>query len=118
MGQATFRTPEPSSQYSRDFIQGMLDRMGMSYHKYGHIADAVAGGLDPLAEVFARVRKYRATGNTEWLMDAANYLMIEFLHPSHDDAHFRATDSNESDGRAMRDGTRTSKHANQLGGDL
>jgi hypothetical protein len=96
----------------------MVDRMLTSYRKYGHIKDSVEKGMDPLAEVFARIRKYRETGNTEWLMDAANYIMIEFMHPSHNDAHFRPTDSSESDGRAMRDGTRHAKHADQMGGEL
>lgn len=89
-----------------------------SFGKYGHIKDSVEKGMDPLAEVRARINKYRDTGNTEWLIDAANYCMIEFMHPSHDNAHFRATDSSESDGRAMRDGTRHSKHADRMDGDL
>jgi len=114
----TLRAGHPRTQYSIKFLQGMVDRVLMSYPKYGHIKDSVEKGMDPLAEVFARLRKYRETGNTEWLIDAANYCMIEFMHPSHDDAHFRSTDSGESDGRAMRDGTRHAKHADQMGGDL
>lgn len=31
--------------------------------------------------------------NTEYLLDAANYLMFEFMYPQHPKAHFRATDS-------------------------
>jgi len=96
----------------------MINRMLTSYPKYGHIKDSVEGGMDPETEAHARIRKYHATGNTEWLIDAANYCMIEFMHPSHDNAHFRPTDSAESDGRAMRDGTRHSKHADQMRGDL
>lgn len=46
------------------------------------------------------VDKYRETGNTEYLCDAANYLMFEFMFPSHEKAHFRATDSKESAGIA------------------
>lgn len=45
-----------------------------------------------------RLRLYRETGNTEWLVDLANFAMIEFMHPSHPQAHFRATGSDESPG--------------------
>lgn len=112
------RGGQPSSQYSTEFLQGMVSRLLVGYPKYGPIKDSVDKGMDPLAEVYARLRKYRETGNTEWLIDAANYCMIEFMHPSHNNAHYRPTDSDESDGRAMRDGTRHSKHADEMGGDL
>lgn len=114
----TLRGGHPATQYSIEFLQGMVNRMLMSFPKYGHIKDSVERGMDPLAEAHARLRKYSSTGNTEWLIDAANYAMIEFMHPSHKNAHFRSTDSDESDGRAMRDGTRHSKHADRMGGDL
>jgi hypothetical protein len=74
--------------------------------------------MDAPKEAKERISKYLATGNTEWLIDAANYCMIAFMHPVHPDAHFRATDSGESPGRAMRDGTRHSKHADQMEGNL
>jgi hypothetical protein len=112
------RGGQPSSQYSVEFLQGMIDRLLVGYSKYGHISDSVAKGMDPETEAHARIRKYRETGNTEWLIDAANYCMIEFMFPSHNDAHYRPTDSDESPGRAMRDGTRHSKHADRMDGDL
>ena len=31
-------------------------------------------------------------------MDAANYLMFEFMYPQHPKAHFKATDSKDSSG--------------------
>lgn len=40
--------------------------------------------------------KYRETGNTEYLLDAGNYAMFEYMYPQHEKAHFRATDSSES----------------------
>ena len=41
-----------------------------------------------------------ATGNTEYLCDAANYLMFEFMYPQKEGAYFRTTDSGESAGVA------------------
>lgn len=46
------------------------------------------------------VDKYRKTGNTEYLCDAANYLMFEFMYPQVSGAHFNATDSKDSAGVA------------------
>lgn len=38
-------------------------------------------------------------GNVEYLIDAANMLMIEFMHPAHPNAHYKATDRDGSPGR-------------------
>lgn len=92
-----------SSEFSETFIQGMRDRMQVSYHKYGPVADAYPGKVSALESLQARLDKYMSTGNTEFLMDAANFAMIEFMLPSHPSAHFRPTDSNESPGRAAYD---------------
>lgn len=42
--------------------------------------------------------KISVTGNTEYLLDAGNYAMFEYMYPQHEKAHFRATDSSESAG--------------------
>ena len=87
----------PQSEYSQAFHQGMVDRMGMSFFKYGAVADAKH--LDIISSLKARLERYERDGNTEWLMDVANFAMIEFMHPRHAKAHFRATDGRESPGR-------------------
>jgi hypothetical protein len=89
----------PESEYSRPFLQGMLDRMALSFHKYGRIALIYPKEIDALRCLRERLRKYETTGNTEWLMDVANFAMIEFMHPGHPEAHFRPTTSAESPGR-------------------
>lgn len=91
-----------TSEVSQTFLQGMADRMAVSFHKYGKVKDAT--GLDNLKNLEARLEKYRETGNTEWLMDAANFAMIEFMVPQMEGAHYRPTDSKESPGRWGRDG--------------
>lgn len=106
----TLQGGEPQTQYSIPFMQGMVNRMLTSYHKYGHIADA-AELTDFTKQIIIRLEKYLETGNTEWLMDVANYAMMEYMHPSHEDAHFRATGADESPGRVDKQGRRTySKH--------
>jgi hypothetical protein len=89
----------PSSEFSQSFAQGMADRMAVSFCKYGRVAEAYPKRVDAIASLKLRLEKYEQTGNTEWLMDVANFAMIEFMHPRHEKAHFRATDSKESPGR-------------------
>lgn len=89
----------PASEFCEPFVQGMRARMAVSFHKYGLVADATA--TDKIASLRKRLEKYEETGNTEWLMDAANFAMMEFMQPGREDAHFRATDSDESPGRVV-----------------
>jgi hypothetical protein len=89
----------PASEFSERFTQGMADRMSVSFCKYGRVAEAYPARVDAIASLKARLEKYEQTGNTEWLMDVANFAMIEYMHPRHNRAHFRATDSKESPGR-------------------
>lgn len=96
------------TEVSREFLQGMADRMSASFHKYGPVA-AAAGKFDNLASLRERLAKYEETGNTEWLMDVANFAMIEYMYPRHERAHYRATDSNESPGRFDASGQRTTR---------
>jgi hypothetical protein len=77
----------------------MRDRMAMSYFKYGAVRDAFPHKVSALESLRARIEKYEDTGNTEWLIDAANFAMIEFMLPCHKRAHYKATDSSESPGR-------------------
>lgn len=93
----------PNTEYSKTFIQGMLDRMSTSWHKYGRVSDAYPHKVNALESLQKRIERYQETGNTEWLMDVGNFAMIEFMHPSHPEAHYRPTDSNESPGRAAYD---------------
>lgn len=93
------------SSETRFVFQGMMNRMGVSYHKYGSIHDTFPHHRVGVDNAEQRILKYREDGNKEWLLDAMNYLYIEYRRPSHPDAHFRATDSDESPGAINADGT-------------
>lgn len=100
----------PATEYNLFFMQGMVDRMGVSYRKYGAVGIGFPDQYDAISSLRDRLKKYAETGNKEFLMDAANFAMIEFMCPRHEKAHFRATDSNESPGRVNREtGLRDSK---------
>ena len=84
--------------WSKEFIDLMQNRIIVSHYKYGWISQnypELAKAIDSAEE---RLRLYRETGNTEWLVDLANFAMIEYMHPSHLQAHFRATGSDKSPG--------------------
>ncbi len=88
-----------ASEFSEEFVKGMRNRMTVSFHKYGPIKEAYPHKISAIKSLRERLEKYEETGNTEWLVDAANFAMIEFMLPSHPEAHFRGTDSHESPGR-------------------
>lgn len=104
----------PSSEFSEKFVQAMKDRMAVSYAKYGPVKDAYPHKVSAIQSLDKRIEKYYETGNTEWLVDAANFLMIEFMFPSLPNAHFEGTDSKESPGRVSHEDGATNASNDQL----
>jgi hypothetical protein len=100
------------TEFSEKFVEGMRNRMEVSFHKYGPIKDAYPHKVDAIKSLKIRLDKYEATGNTEYLIDAANFAMIEFMLPAHPEAHFEATDTNGSPGRKWQGGGRATQRAN------
>lgn len=85
--------------YSARFDELRKHRVELSHEKYGSVRKNYRqGNINALASMQKCVEKYRATGNTEYICDAANYLMFEFMFPQVPGAYFRATDSSESAG--------------------
>lgn len=87
------------TEFSRPFIEGMKDRMLISFYKYGPIERGFPDKVDAVGSLRDRLRMYASTGNTEYLMDVANFAMIEFMRPRHPAAHFKPTDDDGSPGR-------------------
>lgn len=90
------------NEVSAPFIEGMKNRMYVSFYKYGAVRDAYPAKADALKSLELRLAKYRETKNTEFLLDAANFAMIEFMCPSIEGAFFQGTDSDQSPGRIER----------------
>lgn len=99
----------PKTEFSNPFVQGMYNRMAVSYHKYDKVADGYPTKVDAIASLELRLERYKETGNTEWLMDIANFAMIEFMRPRHSNAHFIATDG-DTTGRKTVTGIQSTKH--------
>ena len=75
------------TQVCPSFIRGMADRMAVAFHRYGDLKDAPKPphAIDEIAGLNKRVELYQETGNGEYLMDAANFAMIECMlgfHPN------------------------------------
>ena len=86
-------------EYSDEFDKLRKNRVEISFYKYGPAAQNFGQGyVNALGSMKKCLDKYQETGNREYLCDAANYLMFEFMFPTHEKAHFRATDSKESAG--------------------
>jgi hypothetical protein len=63
------------------FRYGPISRNGLLYSGYKNAKK--------------RLDKYIATGNAEFLIDAANYCMIEFEHPSLKGTYYESIDDGE-----------------------
>ena len=86
-------------EYSVRFDELRKNRVKTSMYKYGSAKINFGQKLvNALESMELCVNKYRTTGNTEYLCDAANYLMFEFMYPQQEGAYLRATGSNESAG--------------------
>lgn len=91
--------PDMKKEYSDRFDTLRKNRVEVSFHKYGPAKINFGDKLvDAIKSHDLCVEKYEETGNTEYLLDAANYLMFEFMYPQKEGAYFKATDSNESAG--------------------
>lgn len=89
----------PETEYSSRFDELRKNRVEVSFYKYGsakkNFGDHLVNALETMQMC---IDKYKNTKNTEYLCDAANYLMFEFMYPSLDGAYFKATDSSQSAG--------------------
>lgn len=94
----------PDTEVSIHFLQRMVDRMSLSFLKYGPVKDGFPAKVDAVATLRLCLDKYAETGNTEYLVDAANYAMIESIAPRHERTHYEALDSRGSAGRQWHDG--------------
>jgi hypothetical protein len=105
---------------SRRFHDLMDAAMMVSFHKYGAVAEAYPEKVNALDSMQLRLKLYAEgkrnpdaeepgqpeflvpPGNVEYLVDAANFAMIEFMHPAHPKAYFKATDAGGSPGRVAQ----------------
>jgi hypothetical protein len=83
---------------SRRFHDLMDNAMMVSFYKYGPVAQGFPERVNALESLRLHLAKYEETGNAEHLVDAANFAMIEFMHPARE-AYLKLTDADGSPGR-------------------
>jgi len=97
----------PLTEFNPDFVVKMVSAMMVSFHKYGRVAQAYPAKFDASSDVRARMSKYRADGNKHYLVDAANFAMIEAMHPAPErKAEWAGNDAADSPGRTTASGHR------------
>ena len=86
------------TEYDKRFDELRKDRMVVSYYKYGDLSTNYKGKdlIKAIPSLEKRLEMYKQTGNTEFLCDIANFAMIEFMYPQHEDAHFKTLDDGKS----------------------
>jgi hypothetical protein len=99
----------PATQFSEDFAQSMANSMGVSFFKYGDLYDAYPQKVNALDSLLTRLKLYKEggevkgkkilPGNRDYLIDVANFAMIEFLCPSQKVNDEQTTDDAGSPGR-------------------
>ncbi len=89
---------ELEREYSTEFDKLRKSRVEVSYFKYGPARDNFGGGrVDAIGSLELCLEKFKKTGNTEYLLDVANYAMFRYMYPLPGE-YFKATDSGESAG--------------------
>lgn len=107
-------------EFSFYFARLMLNRMLVSFYAYGKVEDSMtprldgpAKVIDALASAAVRMKRYQETSNAEYLVDAANFMMMEFMYPQVPNAFFKATDSDQSPGRVEKSSGELVPHSNR-----
>jgi len=95
----------PTTEFDPEFVVRMMSAMMVSFHKYGRVAQAYPLKFSAADDVRARMSKYRQTGNKHFLVDAANFAMIEAMHPGRA-AEWAGNDAADSPGRTTASGHR------------
>jgi len=99
-----------SPDYNHRFERRMQQSIEVSYHKYGHMKDAYPHKVNAIKSLERRLELYKETGNADYLVDIANFAMIEFSHPAHEKFHDKPTDGGE--GRVWYAGGRPNERRN------
>jgi len=86
--------------FSNAFIEKMKNAIEMSHYKYGWANKTYPELAQAYKCIKQRLELYEKTHNTEYLVDVANFAMLEFLYPAFADSKYMPTDSDKSPGLA------------------
>jgi hypothetical protein len=82
------------TQMSSRFVELMTNRMVLGTLRYGRWQDNKKNGVkyDRVGAIRKRLDLFEKTGNSEYLVDIANFAMIEFEISDHPNLHFSPND--------------------------
>lgn len=89
-----------SREFSEEFIGKMKNSIELSHYKYGWMSKTYPELAQAVKCIQERIDLYNKTHNTEYLVDVANFAMIEYKYPSYADSKYIPTDSDKSPGLA------------------
>lgn len=94
-----------ATQFSKDFLQKMLNplrlpatrrkrnRLAVAYFRYGRNDRSAGETKKWIFRAYAEIDAYVNNGNSEHLVNAANYLMCERINPEHKGHHFKVVNN-------------------------
>lgn len=86
------------TDYSFQFDEKRKALVVQSHYKYGRAGRNFAtGNVDAIGSLEKCLAKFKETGNTEYLLDVANYAMFRYMWPQRGE-YFKHTDSDGSAG--------------------
>lgn len=89
-----------SRDFSEAFVQKMRNAIEVSHYKYGWASKTYPELAQAHKCIEERLRAYQKTHNKDYLIDVANFAMLEFLYPSFQDAEYKPTDEDKTVGLA------------------
>lgn len=84
--------------FSDEFVIKMKNAIETSHYKYGWASKTYPELAQAINCIEDRVAAYKKTHNKEYLVDIANFALLEYMYPMYADAHFTSTDSDKSVG--------------------
>jgi hypothetical protein len=85
-------------EYSEEFDKLRKNRIEVSYYKYGSARENFGGGrVDAVITLELCLEAFKKDGNTEHMVDIANYAMFRYMYPLPGE-YFKANDSSGSVG--------------------
>lgn len=89
-----------SRDFSTEFVAKMQRAIETSHYKYGWMSDTYPELAQAVKCIQERLDLYIKTHNKEYLVDVANFALIEYKYPAYPDATYTPTDSDKSPGLA------------------
>lgn len=83
-------------QWSDEFIRYQKNRIIVGFCRYGFLGTDKLGFIGRLEQ---KLSLYKQTGNMEYLVDIANYAMLEFISPANSKAYWPESFDDENSKR-------------------